>query len=37
VAGYGTLTCWAYGFAGDVGTAALIPGGDYRRWRARQG
>ena len=32
-----TLTCWAYEYAGEVGSAALIRRGDYRRWLGRNG
>jgi gamma-glutamylcyclotransferase (GGCT)/AIG2-like uncharacterized protein YtfP len=26
------VACWLYVYAGDVGRAAVIAGGDYRRW-----
>jgi gamma-glutamylcyclotransferase (GGCT)/AIG2-like uncharacterized protein YtfP len=32
-----TLTCWVYEYAGDVGSAALIRRGNYRRWLERNG
>ncbi len=30
----GEVECWAYGYNRDPGTALLVPGGDYVRWRA---